>query len=238
MNYGAILAGGVGARMGNTKLPKQFLLLGKKPIIIHTIEQFVISEDIDKVIMAVPSNWLNYTLDIVKKYCKDENVFVITGGETRNETIMNICKFIDKEFSATEEDIIVTHDAVRPFITQRIIKENINECKKYGAVDTVVPAYDTIVEAKDGQIISDIPIRDYLYQGQTPQTFKVNELVSTYENLTDDEKKCLTDAAKMYVIKNKKVKLVLGELYNVKITTSYDLKLANLMLANKGEYMA
>ena len=74
-----------------------------------------------------------------------------------------------------------------------------------------------------------------MYQGQTPQTFKVKDLMNTYKTLSDEERKILTDAAKIYVLKNKKIKLVMGEPYNIKITTQYDLKLANLMIGNKGE---
>ena len=152
---------------------------------------------------------------------------------SRNDTVMEICKYIKENYKINNDDILVTHDAVRPFITQRIIKENIKYAKKYDAIDTVIPAYDTIVESKDNNIISDIPIRDKMYQGQTPQTFKIKELMETYDELTNEEKEILTDAAKIYVLKNKKVKLVMGETYNLKITTQYDLKLANLIIGNK-----
>lgn len=233
MNYVGILAGGKGTRMGKTELPKQFLMLGEKPIIIHTLEQFLLSEDIDKIIIAVPFNWLSYTENIIDKYCKNEKIAVIKGGSSRNETIMAICDYIKQNGKLEEDDILITHDAVRPFITQRIIKENIKYIKDYDAIDTVIPAFDTIVEASDNNIISNIPIRDYMYQGQTPQTFKVRELMDTYNALTEEEKEILTDAAKIYVLKNKKVKIVMGETYNMKITTQYDLKMANLMIGNK-----
>lgn len=235
MNFVGILAGGKGTRMGKTELPKQFLKLGEKPIIIHTLEQFLIAEDIEKIIIAVPEEWLTYTENIVDKYCKDDKISIIKGGTSRNDTIMAICNYIKENKKITKDDVLITHDAVRPFITQRIIRDNINNIKEYDAIDTVIPAYDTIVEAKDNNIISNIPIRDFMYQGQTPQTFKVEELMQTYNSLTEQEKEILTDAAKIYVLKNKKVKIVNGETYNIKITTQYDLKLANLMLGNKVE---
>lgn len=231
MNFGGILAGGKGTRMGKTDLPKQFLMLGEKPIIIHTIEQFLISPAIDEIVVGVPENWIDYTKDIIEKYCKDDRIHVIQGGKNRNGTIMNICKYICENFR-DEKNIIVTHDAVRPFVTQRIIKENVEICKKIGAADTVISASDTIVESKDGEIISNIPIRSQMYQGQTPQSFNVEEFIKQYESLTEEEKEILTDATKTYVLKGKKVGLVTGEPYNMKITTKYDLKLANLMLNN------
>ena len=237
MIYGGILAGGKGTRMGRTELPKQFLTIGNRPIIIHTIEQFLISNKIDKIVVATPENWRAYTEDIIAKYYdKNEKIIIVNGGTSRNETIMNICKFI-KQDSSDEENIIVTHDAVRPFITQRIIDDNVNGIldKNIDAVDTVVPAFDTIVESKESSIITNIPIRDYMYQGQTPQTFRVNELMENYNSLTEDEKNILTDATKIYVLKNKKVKIVMGETFNMKVTTAYDLKLANAIVNFEGE---
>lgn len=230
MNYAGILAGGKGTRMGKVDLPKQFLMLGEKPIIIHTIEQFIVADKIDHIIVAVPETWINYTRDIIDKYCKDDRIVVIKGGEHRNDTIVNICTYINENFNVTEEDIIITHDAVRPFITQRIINDNIEKCKEFGATDTVIPATDTIVEAKDNTIISNIPVRDTMYQGQTPQSFNILEFMEVSNKLTEEEKNILTDACKIYVLKDKKVGLVMGELYNMKITTMYDLKMANLML--------
>ena len=232
MNFAGILAGGMGTRMGRTDLPKQFLMLGEKPIIIHTIEQFLISPLIEAVIVAVPANWVGYTQDIVEKYCKDEKIHIIQGGADRNGTVMNICQYISEKFDCTENDIVVTHDAVRPFVTQRIIKDNVEMCAQYGATDTVIPATDTIVESKDGNVISNIPVRKEMYQGQTPQSFKLNEFIKINNELTEEEKKILTDAAKVYEKKKKNVGLVMGETYNMKITTKYDLKMANLMLNN------
>lgn len=237
MIYAGILAGGIGKRMGRTELPKQFLTIGTMPIIVHTVEQFIISNKIDKIVIATPENWKAYTEDVINKnYPNDERIKIIIGGNTRNETIMNICKFI-KEDSKDDENIVLTHDAVRPFITHRIINDNIDAImnKDIDAVDTVIPAYDTIVESSNNDIITNIPIRDYMYQGQTPQTFRVNELMQVYSSLSEEEKNILTDAAKIYVLKNKKVKLVNGETFNMKVTTPYDLKLANAIVKIKGE---
>ena len=121
---------------------------------------------------------------------------------------------------------------MRPFITQRIIKDNIEKCKEIGATDTVISATDTIVESTDKNVISNIPIRDMMYQGQTPQSFKILEFMNVSNELTDEEKEILTDACKIYVLKDRRVGLVEGELFNIKVTTTYDLKMANLMLNN------
>ena len=172
--------------------------------------------------------------DLLEKYIPNSNVEVVEGGSTRNETIINGCKFIEEKYGLNDDDIIITHDSVRPFITQRIIDDNVAAMKKYNAVDTVIEATDTIVESKDGKIISDVPNRKFMYQGQTPQSFNIKELIKTYESLTDDEKEILTDACKMFSIKGKDVNIVNGETFNIKITNIYDLKIANAILMERG----
>lgn len=228
MIYAEILAGGKGTRMGNTEMPKQFLMLGNKPIFIHTVEQFLLNRRIDKILICCPEQWMAYTKDTLKKYSVNmDTIFVIKGGNTRNETILNGCNFIGENFGLNDDDIILTHDAVRPFINQRIIDDNIDGTLKYGAIDTVVEAFDTIVHSINGKLITDIPLRDEMYQGQTPQSFNIKLLMSLFHSLTKAEKEILTDACKALVIKGKDVHLVKGEVYNIKITTQHDLKVAN-----------
>lgn len=228
MIYAEILAGGSGKRFGNKDLPKQFMMLADKPIIIHTIEQFVINKDIDKIIVCTPKNWISYTEDLIKKYIPNsEMVEVVEGGSNRNESLMNGCRFIKEKYGLKEDDIVITHDAVRPFINQRIIEDNIKFGKKNSAVDTVIPATDTVIESNDGALISDVPDRSKLFYGQTPQTFNIIELMNLYETLTTEEKNILTDACKIFVLKGKPVKMIEGETFNIKITTVFDLKLAD-----------
>ena len=132
-----------------------------------------------------------------------------------------------------DDTIIVTHDSVRPFLTYRIIEDNIRYAQEYGACDTVIPASDTIVESVGHEVISNIPDRSVMYQGQTPQSFKAKKLKELYEGLTEDEKEILTDACKIFVIKGQDVHLVEGEVFNIKITYPYDLRVAETLI--KGE---
>lgn len=234
MIFVAILAGGVGLRMGDTDTPKQFLNLGDKPILIHTIEKFMINEEIDKIIVLPPQNFINHTKQLIKEYIPNNGkIVVVEGGETRNDTLKNSIDYINENYEIDDDSLIITHDSVRPFVTHRIIRDNIKVAKQYGACDTVIPATDTIVESRDGEVIKNIPIRDYFYQGQTPQTFKINKLNSLINNLTEEEKDILTDAAKIFILKGEEVSLVKGDVTNIKITYPYDLKLANTILRSK-----
>lgn len=229
--YGVVLAGGKGTRMGNVEKPKQFMEIGDKPIIVHTIEKFVANTQFEKVLVLSPKQWIKHTQDLVRKYILgSDHVVVIEGGSTRNETIMNAIAYIEKSGKLNADTIIVTHDSVRPFVTHRILEENIRYAKEFGACDTVIPATDTIVESKDHQLITSIPDRSTMYQGQTPQSFKAMHLRDLYESLSDTEREILTDACKILVIKGEQVHLVEGEESNIKITYPYDMRVAEALL--------
>jgi len=230
--YGAVLAGGVGHRMGNVEKPKQFLELGGKPVIIHTLEKFVIHPGFDRIVVPTPRAWIQYTQDIVSRYIPAPAVpiDVIEGGETRNETVMNVIRFMEQQGDLDEDSIVVTHDSVRPFVTHRILEENIRYAREYGACDTVIPATDTIVESTGEGKITSIPDRKFMYQGQTPQTFHAMKLREAYEALSPEEKAVLTDACKIMVLRGEHVHLVDGETFNIKLTYPYDVTVAKALL--------
>lgn len=234
MVFAAVFAGGIGSRMGNSETPKQYLELGSKPVIIHTIEKFFINDMIDEIIVLCPKTWVAHTRDLIKKHLPEgKKITVIAGGETRNGTLEKAIEFIESNYETDEDTVLVTHDAVRPFLTHRIIAENVEAAVKYGACDTVIPATDTIVESADGKMITSIPERKRMFQGQTPQSFRLKELENVLASLTEDEKSILTDACKIFSIKNKDVYMVEGEVFNIKITYPYDLKVAHTLLKGK-----
>ncbi len=233
MIFGAIVAGGVGNRMNLSGLPKQFLPLGnsKKPIIIHTLEKFLLCDRIDYIYIGVHRDWLGYAEELLDKYnVNTKKVFVTAGGTDRNLTIMNVIKVIETNHGENPDDIIITHDAVRPFVTMKMIEENIDAAIECGACDTVVSSIDTIIESPDGKYISSVPERKLMYQGQTPQSFNISKLKSLYLDLNDEEKNVLTDACKIFVFRNKPVKLVKGDTFNIKITTVSDYKIAQAIV--------
>lgn len=235
MVFGVILAGGVGSRMGNVEKPKQYIEVVGKPILIYTVQKFLQNEEFSHLLILCPKTWMGHTESLIKKYCgpQADRITVVAGGDTRNETVMNAISYIEEKYGLDEDTLIVTHDSVRPFLTKRIIEENIRYGREYGAVDTVIPSTDTIVASMDGAMISEIPNREYMYQGQTPQTFRAKKLRELYQSLTQEEKEILTDASKIYIIKGEKVHLVQGEVYNIKITYPYDLRVAESLIENK-----
>lgn len=236
MIFGAILAGGTGSRMNIADMPKQFLPLGDKPIVVHTLEKFLLCGQFDAIYLGVHPSWVTHMQDLIAQYIKTEKkIVVVPGGGDRNETILNIVEGIEADYGESDEHIIVTHDAVRPFVTMRILEDNIAAAKEHGAVDTVTPAIDTIVCSQDGRLISDIPDRRMMYQGQTPQSFRMSMMKRLYLSLSEEEKSILTDACKICIVRNQPVHLVEGEISNIKITTISDYKIAQAMLGGIDE---
>lgn len=225
MIYAVIAAGGIGSRMGADK-PKQYIEIGGKAIIAHTAEKFLRNDKIHKVIVLCPDEWVSYTKDIFT----DSQVIVISGGETRNETLMKAIDYIESTDGLNDDTYLVTHDAVRPFVTDKIINDNIDAMLKYSATGTVIPAVDTIFQSKNGEVIDSIPDRSELYQAQTPQCFKAIKLRELYNSLSDKEKDVLTDGCKIYLLKGYNVHLVKGHVSNIKITYPHDIIVAEAIL--------
>lgn len=230
MVYAGIVAGGTGTRMG-ADIPKQFLNIGGKPIIIHTIEKFLAVKQIDCVLAAVHPDWVEYTEKLTEDYFgKDSRVIVTIGGSDRNATVFNIIDKIYTDFGMNEEDIILTHDAVRPFVTEKIICDNIDCAKNHYACTTAVAAVDTILQSIDGRTIASAPPRDQMFHAQTPQSFNIKKLIAAYEALSDEKKLMLTDTCSIFTVQKLPVQIVNGDFSNIKITTPHDMKLAEALI--------
>lgn len=235
MNFAAVLAGGIGSRMG-AELPKQYLEVGGKPILVRSVEQFACRADMACVLVLTPEDWVSYTKDLLAKYgigSGDVPVEVLTGGATRNDTLRNAITYLEEHYALDENSVFVTHDAVRPFLTRQMIDDNIAAVEQYGACGTCIPATDTIVVSEDGTAISEIPDRSRLHQMQTPQSFRPLKLKALMDSLTPEEEAVLTDGCKIYLLKGEPVVMVPGAVTNIKITYPSDLAFAESFL--KGE---
>lgn len=232
MIYVNILAAGTGSRMSNTGKPKQYLKIGDTPIIVHTAQKFLLFSEIDYILISVSSTWLEYTKNLFEEYgVSSEKIKLIIGGSERRDTITKTIEYIDTEFGIYGNDCLITHDSVRPFITHKIIQDHIDKVQEYSIVNTVIPAEDTIVNIEDGVV--NIPVRDYYYQGQTPQSFQINEYLKQNQKLSPELRAELTDVVKIFTSTSGpelRIYNVIGEKSNFKITTPYDLKIANFLI--------
>ena len=229
MIFAAILAGGIGTRMSLNK-PKQFEIVGDKPILIHSIEKFLKVEEIDKIIVSSPANHIQETKNLIKEYIKNNSrIVTIKGGKTRNDTILNSIQYVKTNFEDIDP-ILITHDAARIFVSPELIIKSIINLKDSDAASPVIPAIDVIFESKEKGKLTDIPLRKNLVHSQTPQSFKINKFLEIYESLTDDEIKKLDEAMMLFHLRNGKISLFEGDSKNFKITRDIDLTIAETYL--------
>lgn len=229
MIFGALLAGGIGQRLGCGK-PKQFLEIGGKPILVHSIEKFLEVDDIDKLIISSPSDYIDKTNELVWEYFNnDSRLVVIEGGKERSDTILNSIRWA-LDNGADDDSIMVTHDAARIFVTPQLIKDSIKYAKEYGAASPVIPATDVIFKSTTPNELESIPLRKFLYHSQTPQSFNINKYLKIYEDLSQREKKLLDEAMILFNLRDESVYLFEGNSTNFKITRPFDIKLAETLL--------
>lgn len=223
MNTAIILAAGVGQRMRNGGLPKQFLKLMGKPIIIYTLEKFEDCHDIDQIIIVCHAGYVEYMQDLVASYHIKKVKSIIVGGTDRQDSL---CRGLQEacDCGAAEEDIVVIHDGVRPLVSEFIIQENLRVAEKYGSAITVHPVTESVVITEDENVaFSDFKKRTATYSMTSPQSFQLGKIKEAYEkvkNLDDDIP--LLDAAMVYAKCGGEIKLVKEQSANIKITTPED----------------
>ena len=223
-----IVAGGTGSRMGASDLPKQFMELGNRPLFIYTAEKFLKQSDF--IIIGMNKEWLKLAEFMLRKFLPDcHNVFVTEGGSDRNSTVRNIISFAREKLHCQGDDIILTHDAARPFADERMIGDSIAAIQKCDICTAAVPATDTIAVSGDGETADDLPDRSKMYLVQTPQTFRIGDFEEIYSSLSEEEKKTATDVCRLFMARGKKVMLVTGSPENIKITYAQDYHIAKFM---------
>ncbi len=237
-NIAIILAGGVGRRAGLT-IPKQFLKMAGRTIIEHSVEAFEHHENIDEIAIVVNPMFYHRVEEIIAKNNWKKVKKVLIGGNERYESSLSAIRAYEKD---TEEVNLIFHDSVRPLVSARIITDVCALLKEKQAVDVVVPAVDTIVEVSDTKgVIKNIPNREYLRRGQTPQGFRLPVIKEAYEKALVDPNFQATDDCGIVVkyTPEVKVNLVYGEECNVKLTNPEDIylldKLFQLKSTNPGD---
>lgn len=221
MNIALLTAGGIGSRM-HQEIPKQFLHVNNKPIIIYTLEAFQKNPSIDFIIVAVLEKWG----DILWAYARQYNItklkWVVTGGQTGQESIYNCLQKLLLE-KVPMETIITIHDGNRPLVTQDIIADSIATYKKYGSAVAAIPCVEAIFKS-DNKKYSEISIpRDELYRTQTPHTYSFDKLLWAHKVALEKRIENTAATCVLMNILGEKVYFSLGSVKNLKITTMDDL---------------
>ena len=218
--YIVIVAGGKGARMG-TEIPKQFLILNKKPVLMYTIEAFYNYDSTIKIILVLPEEQQNYWKELCKRFEFRINHEIVSGGETRFHSVKNGLNII------TEENVIVgIHDGVRPLVSQELIERCFNKADKKGVGFPVIPVMETLRKKTETSSVT-VNRTDY-YLVQTPQVFNSEIIKKAYqqkfsETFTDDVS--VVEALNEYPVYE-----VEGSKENIKITTPVDLIIAESLI--------
>lgn len=219
---GVILAGGVGTRVGLT-IPKQLLKIAGKPVIEHTLAVFEATPDVDDVVVLMTPGYLSDVEAIVRGRGFTKVRQIVEGGATRNESTQRALDAL-----GTQECNVLFHDAVRPLLTQRIIRECVNTLQRHRAVDVAIPSADTIVVVDDS-VITDIPDRARLRRGQTPQGFRLSTIRRAYELAAQDPDFTATDDCSVVLryLPEVAIHVVEGSEHNMKVTAPVDLFIAD-----------
>ncbi len=223
MNYAVILAAGVGQRMRSGGMPKQFLKLMGKPIIIYTLEKFEQCPEIDQVIVVCHSAYLDLMDEYVSIYKLKKSKNIVVGGKNRQTSLKCGLEYILQQ-GAKDKDIVLIHDGVRPLIKENTIRENIRVAKKYGCAMTVHPVVESVVVTDSANAEMDnFMKRDDTYSLTSPQSFTIKiikEILENYDKKGSDIP--LLDAAMVYASTGGEVKLVKEQNNNLKVTTPED----------------
>jgi 2-C-methyl-D-erythritol 4-phosphate cytidylyltransferase len=223
-----IPAAGMGIRMG-LGIPKQFLLIRNTPILALTLMVFQQSDDVDHIIVVVPKDEIRRCEEeIVKKYGLNKTYKVIAGGKRRQDSV-RLGLYVAQQI-ANDNDLILIHDGVRPFVKKELIANLVKEAKKNNAVVAGIPAKDTVKEVdKDGYVLNTLT-RDKIWLIQTPQVFRFKDILYAHKRAHSEAWEGITDDAILLERLGISVKVIMGSEDNIKITTPSDLKLAEFIL--------
>lgn len=224
VNFAIVLAAGVGQRMRNGGLPKQFLKLMGKPVIIYTLEKFEESSEIDEVIVVCHGSYVEHMKQYLQMYQISKVKRIIVGGNDRQSSLRRGLDAV-VEHGGGPEDIVVIHDGVRPLVHVSTIHENIRVAGKYGCAVTVQPVTETVVITEtDSAIMSDFKKRADTYSMTAPQTFQLERILKAYAEADrfNGQDIPLLDAAMVYAQTGGEIHLVKEQGSNLKITTPED----------------
>lgn len=230
-NIALIIAGGVGARM-NQDIPKQFINVYDKPVIVYTMEAFQKSKEIDAIEVVCLEGWH----EILKAYAKQFGIAklegVVNGGVNGQDSIRNGLYDIAKRYNS-DDDVVLIHDAIRPMVSEEIISENIRVCREYGNAITVIPCTAAMLKTYDSLSSEQQVPRDNLKITQTPQAFFLKDIIDAHKEALSKGITNSVASCTMFIELGRKLYMSMGSEKNLKLTTAEDIEIFKALLNAK-----
>lgn len=223
MNIAIIFAGGVGKRFKNTDIPKQFVDICGKPIIIHTLELFQNHSEIDKIYIAILPTHKAYLQNLVKDFGITKVAGIVNGGNSGQESIFNALNLAYQENPS--DSIVLIHDGVRPIVTSEVISANIKCARINGNAITCTPCSETILISENKVNPTTVPYRRNTFAAQAPQSFRLGDIMEAHLKIQQRKEKYedMIDSCTIYNYLGKKTYIVKGNTGNIKVTNPEDI---------------
>lgn len=226
-NYVIILAGGIGSRLGGP-MPKQFLSLNDKPVIVHTLENFERNKNIDGIIIVCVKDWISHLKEILLEYKISKVIDIVEGGETGHDSTRNGIFFLREKLTA--DDYIIVHDAARPIVPQAAIEEMLRIAHEQGNASLAIPCYETVIYTDDGCSGEKQLDRSKIMRIQTPQAYRYGDILPLYDRAEEENKHDFIYADLLLIYYGKTVYFSKGFTNNIKITRKEDIPLCKALM--------
>lgn len=234
-NIGLLIAGGVGARMGQN-IPKQFITVNDRPVIVYTLEAFENHPEIDAIAVVCVEGWEQVLWAYAKQFNITKLKYVVNGGDCGQASIRNGVFELEKHYRP--DDLVLIHDAIRPMVSCEIISDSIRVAREHGNAVTVIPCAEAMLQTEDGVVSVDSYPRDRLKRTQTPQTFRIGDICNLHREalaagITNSVASCT-----LMIEMGKQVYFSTGSEKNVKLTTVEDIDIFKALLtARRAEWL-
>lgn len=226
-NIAIIVSGGIGSRMGNIAIAKQYLEVNGKTIISYSLDKFESHPLIDKIIIVAAEEQHR----LLYSYNYSKLSIIVVNGKTRQHSVLNGLKAAIN-ISESKDDVILIHDAVRPLLSDKIIESCISAIGEYDGAMPSIEVKDTIYQSHDGVTINKLLKRTELYAGQSPESFILSKYYEIHQRVTDEELSNITGSSVIAVQQGLRIKIIDGDEQNFKITTMKDLELFQKIILN------
>ena len=229
-NVALLIAGGSGNRM-HQDIPKQFITVNERPVIVYTLEAFENHPEIDAIAVVCIQGWEQVLWAYAKQFNITKLKYIVPGGKNGQDSIRNGVFELEKHFD--KDDIVLIHDAIRPMVSAEIISDNIRVAREYGNAITVIPCAEAMMQTEDGVVSVGSYPRDNLKRTQTPQTFRIGDICDLHRRALEAGITNSIASCTLKIEMGEQVYFSAGSEKNIKLTTVEDIDIFKALLAAK-----